>query len=308
MPSLRTVRAENANFSPKCVPVAIFVGGTSGVGQGMVQAFAKYTKGNAHIIIIGRNKDAADSIISTFPKPTSPSAKHEFIQADISLMANIHSTTSQLLSTLPKINFLIMSPGILSLSGRNETSEGIDKKLALHYYARFAFTHDLLPLLKKAEESGEDAKVYSVLGAGTGTKIDMEDLGLKKTFSVSNALQAISYHDAAFKEFSLRHPSNKLTFAHSYPGTVATGLLKNSDTGSLRFLNNWVLPVFTPLFTSLEDAGEFQLYGMLNHTGGFKRIGAKGEDIGNKQYFTESEDVRKKVWEHSLKECRIEGV
>jgi short-subunit dehydrogenase len=166
----------------------------------MAQAFAKYTKGNAHIIIIGRNKEAAESIISTFPTPTSAEAKHEFVQADVALMANVHSTSSELLSRLPKINYLVMSPGVMTMAGRNETSEGIDRKLALHYYSRFTFTYDLLPLLKKAEELGEDAKAFSVFAAGHGGKINADDLGLKKTFSLRTAAsEGVSYMDAAYK-------------------------------------------------------------------------------------------------------------
>jgi len=46
-------------------PVAVFVGGTSGIGQGMAEAFNRHMKGNCHIVIVGRNYDAAESIIST---------------------------------------------------------------------------------------------------------------------------------------------------------------------------------------------------------------------------------------------------
>ena len=60
-----------------------------------------------------------------------------------------------------------------------QTEEGIDRKLAVHYYARWKFTHDLFPSLKRAKEAGEDAKVLSVLAAGKGSEIDVEDLGLK---------------------------------------------------------------------------------------------------------------------------------
>jgi hypothetical protein len=35
-----------------------------------------------------------------------------------------------------KINYIVMSPGILSFKGADDTEEGIDRKLALHYYAR----------------------------------------------------------------------------------------------------------------------------------------------------------------------------
>lgn len=45
-------------------PVAVFVGGTSGIGQGMAEAFNRHTKGNAHIVLVGRNRDAAEGIIS----------------------------------------------------------------------------------------------------------------------------------------------------------------------------------------------------------------------------------------------------
>lgn len=45
-------------------PVAVFVGGTSGIGQGMAEAFNRHTKGNADIVLVGRNRSAAEEIIS----------------------------------------------------------------------------------------------------------------------------------------------------------------------------------------------------------------------------------------------------
>jgi NAD(P)-dependent dehydrogenase (short-subunit alcohol dehydrogenase family) len=120
----------------------------------MAEAFAHYTKGNARIIIIGRNKAAAESIISSFPKPSATSesqSPHEFVSCDATLMKDVHSVSKDLLARLPKINFLILSPGILNIHGRDETEEGIDKNLALRYYSRWKFIHDLMPLLRKAK-------------------------------------------------------------------------------------------------------------------------------------------------------------
>jgi NAD(P)-dependent dehydrogenase (short-subunit alcohol dehydrogenase family) len=110
-----------------------------------------------------------------------------FVQCDATLMKNVHVATTELLSRLPKINYLVQSPGYLTLKGRDETEEGVDRKLALNYYARWKFTYELMPLLIKAKDAGEDAKVLSVLGAGKGGDIDLNDLGLKKTFSLKNA-------------------------------------------------------------------------------------------------------------------------
>ncbi|EEB97089.1 hypothetical protein MPER_03659 [Moniliophthora perniciosa FA553] len=89
----------------------------------MAEAFATHTNGNAHIVIVGRNKSAAESIISKFPRPSSPEAKHEFIQCDVTLMKNVRRTTDQLLATVPdgKINYLVMSPGYVTVKNRDES-------------------------------------------------------------------------------------------------------------------------------------------------------------------------------------------
>jgi hypothetical protein len=111
-------------------------------------------------------------------------------------MSNVHAASQEIRSRYNKINYLILSPGVFNLNGRDETSEGIDKKLALHYYARWRFIHDLLPSLEQAKKAGEEAKTISVLGAGKGGQIDVDDLGLKKSFSLLNAgLASATYND-----------------------------------------------------------------------------------------------------------------
>ncbi|KAF7341380.1 Oxidoreductase andH [Mycena venus] len=120
MAYLSIVRVFNAAFSPSCTPVAIFVGGTSGVAQGIAEAFACHTEGNAHIVLVWRNRAAAaESVIATFPA-----------RADA---------------------------GMLTMNGRNET-EGIDRKAwgvrHAHPVAPFSYSieisveHELCGLLK----------------------------------------------------------------------------------------------------------------------------------------------------------------
>lgn len=144
MPSLQEIRTSNRHIGRNLAykPVAIFVGGTSGIGAGMARAFARHRDGDAHIVLVGRNRAAAEDIFVSFPPCEAQTAKHEFVGNDLTLMRNVRTTTAQLVERLPKVNFLVLSPGFLTLQGRTETDEGVDKKLALNYYARWRFIYE----------------------------------------------------------------------------------------------------------------------------------------------------------------------
>ena len=194
MPPLTAVRAANAAFSFKQPPIALFVGGTSGIGQALSSALARYTDGNARILLCGRNRSAAEQTIRSYQKHAENS--HSFVESDLFQMKNVEKTTSSLLSTLPKLNLLVLSTGFMDFRWRDETAEGVDKRLALNYYARWKFIYDLLPLLKKAKDSGEEARVMSILGPGSGWKADLDDLGLKRRYNPLKALtSAATYND-----------------------------------------------------------------------------------------------------------------
>ncbi|KAI0366139.1 NAD(P)-binding protein [Pilatotrama ljubarskyi] len=299
MPSLAIARAANAAFSPAYFPVAIFVGGTSGIGRATAEAFARTTKGNAHIVIVGRNKAAADQLIASFPKPTAPEAKHEFVSCDVSLMRNIQATTSELRARLPKLNFLVLSPGLFNFKGRDETEEGIDRRLGLHYYARWKFIYDLLPLLQKARDAGEDAKVMSVLAPGNGRPVDMDDLGLKKSYSFPKAgMTSPTYTDLMMESYAEQNPG--ISFIHIHPGFVRTPLLSTSHP-ILRFLNPLTYALAYPFSTAPEDCAEHMLYGLLQSGPGLSRRNPKGDDIGKKGWHG-SEEEKKAVWEHTKEE------
>ncbi|KAK7037641.1 hypothetical protein VNI00_010858 [Paramarasmius palmivorus] len=303
------IRALNSKYlqTLSSLPVGVFVGGTSGIGQGMAEAFATHTSGNAHIVIIGRNRSAAESIISKFPRPSSSEAKHEFIQCDVTLMKNVKKATDQLLATVPggKINYLAMSPGYVTVKNRDESEEGIDRKMAVHYYARWKFINDLLPALRKAKELGEDAKVYSVVSAGHGGNININDLGMKKSYSKTQfALAGPTYNDLMMEEFFAQNPN--VTFIHACPGWVRTNLGSNADSLVLRVASPILYGLLWPWTVSYETSGEYMLHGMLNTAKEPRawRIDDHGDDIGMKRYYG-SVSERKALWEHTVEEMKI---
>ena len=105
-------------------------------------------------------------------------------------MSNVRQTTQSLLGRLPKLNYLVLTPGFLTLKGRDETSEGMDKKLALNYYARWKFVQDLMPLLEKAKAQGEDARVLTVLAAGS-VSYDISFIRIHGARSGPTAIQSL---------------------------------------------------------------------------------------------------------------------
>lgn len=208
MPPLAIVEASNAAFCPSYIPVAVIVGGTSGVGQAMAEALAHQLSGRAHIVIVGRNATTAKEILAGFPKPTeSDEWAHEFVSCDASSMASVRTVCTSLKARLKRINFLVITAGGPAANSMVEsclTAEGLDAHLAMRsvdslaewnlnlatdpcrrYFMRYLFTKELLPLLVCAKERGQHAHVMTVLGAGFGFKIRTTDLGLHETRSRS---------------------------------------------------------------------------------------------------------------------------
>ncbi|RYO93383.1 hypothetical protein DL766_000773 [Monosporascus sp. MC13-8B] len=125
-----------------------------------------------------------------------------------------------------KLDLLIMTQGIMTIAGRTETPEGIDRKMALHYYGKQLLIHELIPTLK------EDAKVIIVFGGmfGSPTKLNWEDLGLKTYFSLGKAADHCMEMNDAIVQFHAaqqqRQGTNRRHFVHVRPGGVNSSLYK----------------------------------------------------------------------------------
>jgi NAD(P)-dependent dehydrogenase (short-subunit alcohol dehydrogenase family) len=70
-------------------------------------------------------------------KTHNANGKYEFVQGDLSLMKGVRSVAAEIAAKVEGINYLCMSPGIMTLKSKDDTEEGIDRKMALHFYSRW---------------------------------------------------------------------------------------------------------------------------------------------------------------------------
>lgn len=161
-----------------------------------------------------------------------------------------------------KINQLFLTAGYLTLRGRNETIEGLDRKMAVNYYARIRFILNLMPLLTVASEANELSRVITVLAAGSEGDIRLDDLDLQHNFTLHACLaHCVVLSDFMIEEFAKRHPGT--AFSHSYPGTVKTGIATELS-GPVRLAVKVLYSVLTPWILNVKESGERHFFQMTN--------------------------------------------
>lgn len=270
---------------------ALVVGGTGGIGYAMACRLA--AEANSTVIISGRTKPAS-----------IPHSNMEFRSLDASSMRAIKQYAEQykLSSSTPdqKLDMLVMTQGILTTAGRTETSEGIDRKMALHYYGRQLLIRELSPMLK------DDAKVVVVLDGlrGSPAKLNWDDLDLKTHFTLRAAADhCISMNDAMIQYWAAQQgaTTGRRHFIHAFPGMVSTNIFHGlpwylrplARVGSLI-----AVPPDTCAENLLKGVSEVAAEGEKNGRG-WSCIDDKGKLVGEKPIWSEEE--QKKVADHTWK-------
>ncbi|KAI0172594.1 putative short-chain dehydrogenases/reductase [Hypoxylon sp. FL1284] len=200
--------------------VAVFVGGTSGVGEYTIQALAKHAS-NPRVYIVGRSQEAADRIVAEC-KQLNKGGIFEFIKADVSLLKNVDDVCRQIRSKETYINILFESQG--SMGFTQKTSEGLPIASGLIMHSRLRFILNLLPLIQKA--SGL-RRVVSVQAATFEGPIDLDNIigqgfALRKWRNQVASVQSLMLGEAA-----RRAPS--VGFIHTLPGVVKSGISRDAE-------------------------------------------------------------------------------
>jgi NAD(P)-dependent dehydrogenase (short-subunit alcohol dehydrogenase family) len=242
--------------------VAVFVGGTSGVGKATVQALVA-TGMISRIHIIGR-KSAAEQTRALIEDSRAINAHAEvsWTEAEVSLLMETKRVCKDLRAQESHVDLLFMTTGYTPWESRVETSEGLEVTQSLEYYTRMLFIRLLGPLIDKAS-----GRVVSVLAGGyEPATIHADDLELKEPGHFGGF--GSQFHYAAMNTMAMdkmaRSPSHqRTTFVHAHPGYVDSG---NHHRGAAAdsIMNRYLWPVADVLFrrfaTSAEESGQRHLF------------------------------------------------
>ncbi|KAI7081905.1 hypothetical protein KC356_g8789 [Hortaea werneckii] len=260
MVSVEAIRKANAQGKSLDGLVCVFVGGTGGIGESTArELFIRATRPRA--VIVGRSEQKATQLIEDL-KEINPEGEAYFLQKDVSLLRNVDELCDELKRREPKINCLFVTAGYMTLRGRNETIEGLDRKMCVNYYSRIRCMVNLMPCLKAASDQGEISRAISVLAAGSEGDVAIDDLDLRQNFTLHACLAHCAVMtDFAVEELARRYPFT--SFSHSYPGTVKTGIA-NELTGPVRLAVKVMYAVMTPWILNVKESGERHFFQMTN--------------------------------------------
>lgn len=279
MVSYEEIQASNALINDATAPrVAVFVGGTSGIGKFTVRALVA-TGASMRIYLVGR-KSSEERMHAFIQELHAINSKAELIwtEGEVALLAETKRVCEAIKSKESRVDLLFLTAGYAPFGTRRETAEGLEIAQSLEYYSRMLFILHLLPLLGQAEAP----KIVSVLGGGLErATIELDDLDLKKPGNFGGIKAQTQY--AAMNTTTLEKLANdnpNVTFIHSWPGWVNTGnVRRGSDPNSIWAWFVWLIlePLIGLFAFSDEESGQRHLFQSTSAAFGGRGVPWKGK-------------------------------
>ena len=207
----KSVPPENLDLSGKRVVV---VGGTGGIGRALSRFMVDR---GAQVTIVGR----------TFREVHTP--RISFMKADLELM----SEAVRIGQNLPaeELDLVVFTTGIMPGPERTETTEGIERDLAVSYLSRLAMLREMgLRLGKKRTNPTGKPRVFVMGMPGTNAKGNIEDLNSEKTFSPMPAhMNTVVGNEALVLYGARQYPD--INFYGLNPGLIKSNIRSNMSGG-----------------------------------------------------------------------------
>lgn len=188
----------------------LIVGGTGGLGRAIGKTLASC---GANVTVVGQ----------TFRDEGTPNIN--FIKADLSSIENSKEVARTL--DVSKTDVVLFTTGIFAASKRQETSEGIEKDLAVSYLNRLAILNVIAPKLKTTTNwLGFHPRIFIVGFPGNGQLGKLDDFNQEKKYSYYGAhMNTVAGNEALVVNYKDKFETVK--FYGLNPGIVKTNIRDN---------------------------------------------------------------------------------
>ena len=204
----------------------VVTGATSGIGEVAAETLAA---AGARILFVARDEAKAKALLSRLTR-ANPDATHDFVLADLSLLAGMKAAAQALLAKTTKLDVLINNAGAI-FDRREVTADGLERTFAVNHMAYFVVTELLLPALSS------DARIVSTASTAHGfATLDFDDLQTTKGYSAFGAYGRSKLCNILWtRELARRLAPAEVTANSLHPGAVNTRFGDNAK--------GWLKPV-----------------------------------------------------------------
>ena len=207
----KPVSSQSLDLSGKRVAV---VCGTGGIGRALSRLMAAR---GAQVTIVGR----------TFREVDTP--RISFMKADLELMSEAQRIGRDL--PAEELDLVVFTTGIMPGPERTETSEGIERDLAVSYLSRLVMLREMGPRLGRNRTNPTGKPRVFVMGMpGSNAQGNIEDLNSEKTFSPMPAhLNTVAGNEALVLYGVRQYPD--INFYGLNPGLIKSNIRSNMSGG-----------------------------------------------------------------------------
>ncbi|MFI6169900.1 SDR family NAD(P)-dependent oxidoreductase [Nocardia sp. NPDC051052] len=203
----------------------VITGGTDGMGKAL--ALIHLRRGD-QVVVVGTNAKKGQAVLDAADE-LEAGGRAEFIQADLSLVAENRRVITQIASTHQTVDTLVLGARYFRAT-RFVTAEGFEANFALFYLSRYLLGHGLVAQL----EQTSTPVILDLSGPGGDlSRIRWDDLQFAHDYHPDEAMgQCGKLSDLLAVAFTRHYPDSRVRYVLLHPGLTATAFTGEYDTAS----------------------------------------------------------------------------
>ena len=235
--------------------IVLITGATGGIGKATATDLAG--KG-FHVIIHGRDEQKTKAVQREIIATTG-NKNIDIVTADLFLIREVKKMAKYLSAKYPILDVLINNAGVMMNKKREETSEGIEKTIALNLIAPYVLMTELLPNLQRSD----NGRIVNLSSSAhkQDAKPDFDDMMSEKKYdqraAYGNAKLFIILLSQKISSLLTAYKVKHVTVNEMHPGAVASNFAVTSDMG---WFMNGLLKVARIFFRTPEKGAETAVY------------------------------------------------